>query len=461
MLEVPVPLAEVLRDRYHLERELGSGGMATVYLAADQKHHRKVAVKVLHPELAAVLGAERFLHEIDIAARLDHPHILRLHDSGEAGGGFLFYVMPSVEGESLRDRLSRGKQLPLEDALQIARELADALAYAHRQNIVHRDIKPENIMLSGGHARVADFGIARATGSASATNLTQTGMSVGTPTYMSSEQAGGSSEVDGRSDLYSLACVLYEMLAGRPPFTGPTLELVRYQHLTVEAPPITNLRPAMPAPVAAALARGLAKTPADRYSPVGQFSEALRPIVFAPGPAATTAPRRSSRRVPMYVGMIAVALLAGLGIARLLSFGPWGTLVSKGKIANRERVILADFENCTADSTADATVTELIRVGISRSQVVSLVDPGQVGRILEMMARDPSKGVIGSIALEAAERDGIRAVITGEVSAVGNRFSLKPAGSRDHRLAQGAPGLLAGSPSRQRGRSGAGHSADQ
>jgi len=428
--DVPSLLADALRDRYLLERELGRGAMATVYLALDLKHHRKVAIKVLQPELAEILGAERFLREIEIAARLDHPHILPLYDSGDAGGN-LFYVMPSVEGESLRDRLEREKQLPLEDALQIAREVADALAYAHRQNVIHRDIKPENIMLSGGHARVTDFGIARAVSAAGDQRLTRTGLSIGTPLYMSPEQAAGASEVDGRSDLYSLGCVLYEMLAGHPPFTGSAESIVR-QHVLAEPLAITSIRPAVPPQVAAALARALAKTPADRFSPVGNFAEALRPVSV--GPAATppiAAPPTVAitstvqrRRRSIYAGVAVLLLLGTLGAARLMHLGPWSTLVSRGMIANRERVILADFENRTSDSTAGATVTELMRIGLSRSKTVSMVDPGQVGRILEMMSRDPAKGLPASAALEAAERDGIRSVITGEVVSTGNRIAL-------------------------------------
>ena len=205
-----------LADRYRLERELGRGGMATVYLAQDVRHRRRVALKVLHPDLAYALGPDRFLREIEVAANLTHPHILPLHDSGEAAG-LLYYVMPYVEGESLRDRLTREIQLPVDEALQIAREVADALAYAHRNGVVPCDIKPENILLSGGHALVVDFGIARALGQAGAERLTETGMAVGTAAYMSPEQASGERQVDGRSDVYSLGSVLYEMLAGEPP----------------------------------------------------------------------------------------------------------------------------------------------------------------------------------------------------------------------------------------------------
>jgi serine/threonine protein kinase/tetratricopeptide (TPR) repeat protein len=263
-----------LADRYAIERELGAGGMATVYLARDRKHQRGVAIKVLRPELAAAIGAERFLREITTTANLHHPHILALYDSGEADG-FLYYVMPFVEGESLRDRLTREKQLPLEDALRIAREVADALSYAHSRGVIHRDIKPENILLESGHAVVADFGIAKAVSAAGGETLTRTGTAIGTPQYMSPEQAAGDEAVDGRSDLYSLACVLYEMLAGQPPFTGPTVESVIHQHIAVDPRPITTLRPAVPPEIAGTLARALAKTPADRFNPVAQFGEAL------------------------------------------------------------------------------------------------------------------------------------------------------------------------------------------
>jgi TolB-like protein/Flp pilus assembly protein TadD len=267
-------LQTALAERYRVQHELGRGGMATVYLAEDVRHGRPVAVKVLKSELAAAIGPERFLREIEISARLHHPHILPLYDSGEADG-FLYYVMPQVEGESLRDRLTREKQLPLDDSLQIAREVADALSYAHSRGVVHRDIKPDNILLESGHAVVADFGIARAIDAAGEDQLTATGLAIGTPAYMSPEQAAGSKDLDGRSDLYSLGCVLYEMLAGQPPFTGPTVESLVHQHLTVQPPNITGIRPAVPASVAAALDRALAKTPADRFSPVALFAEAL------------------------------------------------------------------------------------------------------------------------------------------------------------------------------------------
>ncbi len=273
MSELPPRLQDALADRYRIERTLGRGGMATVFLAEDLKHHRRVAIKVLDPEVGAAIGPERFLREIETVARLTHPHILPLFDSGQADG-LLFYAMPYVEGESLRDRLAREKQLPIDDALRIAREVADALSYAHSRGVVHRDIKPENILLQSAHAVVADFGIARAATVTGGEHLTATGITVGTPAYMSPEQASGGRELDGRSDLYSLGCVLYEMLAGMPPFMGTTAESLAHQHLNLAPRPVTELRPAVPAAVAAALQRALAKVPADRFATGAAFADA-------------------------------------------------------------------------------------------------------------------------------------------------------------------------------------------
>src|SRR5213594_951606 len=283
-------LQAALADRYTIERELGRGGMATVYLAQDRKHHRQVAIKVLKPELAAALGPERFLREIDTAARLNHPHILPLHDSGEAEG-FLFYVMPYVEGESLRDRLSHEKQLPLGNALQIAREVADALSYAHSYDVVHRDIKPENILLEAGHAVVADFGIARAITAAAGRNLTETGIALGTPGYMSPEQGAASARVDERSDIYSLGCVLYEMLAGEPPYTGASAQVVIAKRFTDPVPSVRRLREGIPPALDAAVSRALAKAAADRFATAAEFAGALA----APAQRVRDTGRRTSR----------------------------------------------------------------------------------------------------------------------------------------------------------------------
>src|SRR6476469_6441450 len=249
-------LRDSLSQSYSLERELGRGGMATVFLAQDLKHDRPVALKVLHPDLAATLGPDRFLREIKLAARLNHPHILPLHDSGEASG-FLYYVMPYVEGESLRERLDRDKHLPIEEAVHHGRAIASALDYAHRQNIVHRDIKPENVMLYEGEAMVMDFGIAKAVSAAGSETLTQTGMMVGTPAYVSPEQAAGETNLDGRSDQYSLACVLYEMLAGERPFTGENASAVMAKRFTEAAPSLRAVRGSVPEHVERAVTKAM------------------------------------------------------------------------------------------------------------------------------------------------------------------------------------------------------------
>jgi serine/threonine-protein kinase len=267
-------LQEALADRYRIERELGRGGMATVFLAQDLRHDRPVALKVMHAELALTVGPERFLREVRTTARLQHPHILPLLDSGDAAGQ-LWYSMPFVEGESLGDRLRRERQLPIEDALRITREVADALGYAHGQRILHRDIKPANILLSHGHALVADFGIARASQGAGGQKLTETGSAVGTPSYMSPEQAMGDTALDGRSDLYSLGCVLYEMLTGEPPYTGPSAQAIVAKRLLDQVPSARRLRDTVPPPIDAALQRALAKSPADRYATTGAFAQAL------------------------------------------------------------------------------------------------------------------------------------------------------------------------------------------
>ncbi len=285
MADLADRLRTAVADRYRIERELGRGGMAAVFLAEDLRHHRRVAIKVLEPEVAATIGSERFLREIEVAAGLSHPHILPLHDSGSADG-LLYYVMPLAEGESLRQRLEREKQLPLEDALRIARETASALDYAHRRAVVHRDIKPENILFQEGHAVVADFGIARAIVAAGGAKLTTSGMMIGTPAYMSPEQVMGTLDLDGRSDLYSLGCVVYEMLGGQPPFTAPTAESLVHQHLSVAARPVTDLRPTVPEAVSRAVSRALAKAPADRFTSAARFAEALA------APAEATLPPR-------------------------------------------------------------------------------------------------------------------------------------------------------------------------
>ncbi|MGW8267653.1 MAG: serine/threonine-protein kinase, partial [Longimicrobiales bacterium] len=263
-----------LADRYSIEDEVGVGAMGVVYRAQDIRHERRVALKVLRPEIAATIGTDRFLREIRIEAQLNHPHILPVYDSGEVEG-LLFCVMPFVEGESLRDRLDRERQLPCDEALRICREVADALFFAHARDLIHRDVKPANILLESGHAVLADFGLAKALSAAGDQGLTRAGFAVGTPAYASPEQAAGDERIDGRSDLYSLGCVLYEMLAGQPPFVGPTADSVVRQHLTQPPPSVRVMRTSVPEAVEEILTRLLEKSPADRFSSAEELVRAL------------------------------------------------------------------------------------------------------------------------------------------------------------------------------------------
>jgi eukaryotic-like serine/threonine-protein kinase len=309
-------LAAALNDRYRIERELGQGGMATVYLAHDIRHERDVAIKVLHPDLGAALGGERFLTEIRTTARLQHPHILPLLDSGSADG-LLYYVMPLVTGETLRARLEREKQLPLDDAVRIARETADALGYAHGIGIIHRDIKPENILLQNNHAVVADFGIALAVQHAGGSRMTQTGLSLGTPQYMSPEQAMGEKTIDARSDIYALGAVTYEMLVGEPPFTGATVQSIVAKVLTERPVAPRALRDTVPVHIENAVLKALAKLPADRFESAGRFGEALSSAAFTHSHTQTSAhdTRRARRAVPMLAFVATTVVLGGIAIA--------------------------------------------------------------------------------------------------------------------------------------------------
>jgi len=306
-------LTAALADRYRIERELGAGGMATVYLAHDLRHDRRVALKVLRPELSAILGSERFLAEIKTTANLQHPHILSLFDSGEAEG-LVFYVMPYVEGESLRDRLQRDHQLPVDDAVRIAREVADALEYAHQRGVVHRDIKPENILLHGGHAMVADFGIALAASrSEGGTRMTETGMSLGTPHYMSPEQAMGEREITPKADIYALGCVLYEMLTAEPPFVGATAQAIIARVMTEEPRSLTLQRKTIPPHVEAAVRTALQKLPADRFASAAEFAAALANAGYAPSGGS------EGRVTPARAGSGVGGLLRRPGLAAALS----------------------------------------------------------------------------------------------------------------------------------------------
>jgi serine/threonine-protein kinase len=372
----PLALAEALRDRYTIEREVGRGGMATVYLAHDLRHDRPVALKVLHPDLAATLGPERFQREIRTTARLQHPHILPVLDSGEAAAQ-LWYTMPYVEGESLRDRLRRESQLPLDDALQITREVADALSYAHSQGIVHRDIKPGNILLSRGHALVADFGIARALQVADTEQLTATGMAVGTPAYMSPEQAGGASSVDGRSDLYSLGCVLYEMLTGEVPYTARTPQAVIAKRVIEPLPRVRTLRQSVPESVEQAINRALAVAPADRFPTAAEFARAITQPLLTRDTTTASAWQRMAVRGWRLRGLATLALGIVLVGGVLLA---WLRARPEPGAAGPKRLAVLPFENLGQrddDYFADGVTNEV------RGKLAAL--PG-----LEVIARTSS-----------------------------------------------------------------------
>jgi eukaryotic-like serine/threonine-protein kinase len=352
-------LNAALEGRYRLEGEIGEGGMATVYLAEDLRHGRQVAVKVLRPELAAVVGAERFLAEIRTTAALQHPHILPLHDSGEADG-FLFYVMPFVKGESLRERLDRERQLPVHEAVEIARKVADALEYAHEQGVIHRDIKPANILMSRGDPLVADFGIALALSEAGGGRITETGMSLGTPHYMSPEQATGERALDRRSDVYGLGCVLYEMLVGEPPFPGPTAQAVLARILTSEPRRVTETRHTVPTHVDAVVAKSLEKLPADRFDSAEEFAAALDDPSFgyssvrrtpATGTAWASAPSGDARaesgwfagrRSILYVAALGLVLVAAMAV--LASSGRPPSLTVAAGVLSTHRLVIAEPE---------------------------------------------------------------------------------------------------------------------
>jgi len=422
MRDLEERLQAALADRYALGRELGRGGMAVVLLGRDLRHDRAVAIKVLRQEIAAALGGERFLREIQIAAKLHHPHILPLYDSG-AAGELLYYVMPYVEGESLRQRLEREKQLPVEEALAITRQVAGALAYAHRNDVVHRDIKPENILLESGEAVVADFGIARAIRAAGGDKLTHTGMAIGTPLYMSPEQAVAGEGLDGRSDQYSLACVLYEMLAGHPPFLGGTAQEILARHTMDPVPSLRTARATVPGVVERALARALAKLPADRYATALQFAEALGGPVPSAAPSASGGSRRL--RAAWSVGLALAALGAGLAVAR-----PWRHASRQPALstpAYAASVAVLPFETIGggaqdeyfSDGMTDEIITQLAQIRdlkvISRTSVVALkgshltlsriADTLGVDHVLEGSARRAGGRVRVNAQLIAAKTD--------------------------------------------------------
>ena len=431
MAAIDFRLAEALADRYQIERELGRGGMAAVYLVRDVRHDRLVALKVLRPELAATVGPDRFLREIRTTARLQHPHILPMLDSGEAAGQ-LWYTMPYVRGESLRDRVRREVQLPVDSAIELARQVALALDYAHREGVVHRDIKPENILLSDGQPLVADFGVAKAL-QAGGEELTGTGLAVGTPQYMSPEQAGGGS-VDARTDVYALGCVLYEVLAGEPPFTGPTPQAIIAKRILEPVPHVRTLRVSVPEALEQVLTKALACAPADRFQSAGEFARALSlPTTQAPTSSHRPAPARHlwsalTRRTAIAGPVIAFlgvgAVVAGFLTIRALGPGPKDTLLSTGLLQERERLLLADFNTRQVDSSLGGVLTEALRIDLGQSPAVTLVSPVQVVEVLNRMQRPATAKLSPALAREVAVRDGITALMTGEIAKAGTAYVL-------------------------------------
>ena len=511
-------LKVALTERYEIQRELGHGGMATVYLARDLRHDRLVAVKLLNPELQ--LGAERFLREITIAAKLQHPHILPLFDSGESDG-LLWYAMPYVEGESLRAKLDREGELPIAEASKILREVTDALAKAHSAGVVHRDIKPDNVMLSDGHAIVMDFGVAKAVSEATGRQgVTTAGVALGTPAYMAPEQAAADPHIDHRADLYALGAMAYEMLCGKPPFVAPTPQAVLAAHVTQAPAHVTESRETAPPILSALVMRCLEKKPADRWQSAeellrelevapmssggmtptgmrpadsGAVEAAFRkghpirvaimfglaaavilglayglmivlglpdwvflgavillalglPVVVATGlmerqravVLATTGIHISQEEAPVrraftwrkavlggiaaFTGLVLVAV--GYSATKAMGIGPGATLVTKGALDEQDRVILARFDNLTDDATLGDDVTELLRIDLEQSSVITLMTPAQINGMLALMELRADAEIDEPTAMAIAERDGLKAVISGDVRAVGNGYVI-------------------------------------
>ena len=408
-------LRPALAGRYDIERELGAGGMAVVFLARDARHDRQVAVKVMKPEALGSVGAGRFLREIRIAANLQHPHLLPLHDSGEVDG-LLYYVMPFVEGESLEDRLERDRQLSVEEAARITLQVADGLAHAHEQGLIHRDIKPANVMLAGGHALVADFGIARAMDQASGEKLTSTGLAIGTPSYMSPEQWEASGPIDGRADQYAVGCMLYEMLVGEPPFTGPTPQVVLARHALDEVPSIRTARPSVPRGIDGVVRRAMAKVPSERYPDLRAFSEALRRAVGGeitePGlvPGAEADVRRARSRAIAWSAAVALAL-AAVAIGERI----WRPPVA---VASGTRVVVGYFE----DDTSDPGFSQVGKIAIDRI-TEALLNDGTMQVVPPPTALQASRYVEEQVATGRA-LDPVRALAseTGSRTVVSGRY---------------------------------------
>ncbi len=512
-------LKETVGNAYRIEKELGGGGMSRVFLAEEIELGRRVVIKVLPPEMAADVNRERFHREIQLAARLQHPHVVSLLTAG-AEGDLLYYVMPFIEGESLRAKLTREGELPVGEAVRLLKEIVDALAYAHRNGVVHRDIKPDNVLLSEGHAVVTDFGVAKAvTASSGRSSLTSLGVALGTPAYMAPEQATADPHTDHRADIYAIGALAYEMVCGRPPFTGASPQAVMAAHVTETPEPVTKHRSAASENLNVLIMRCLEKKAADRWQSAAELlpqleamttpSGGLTPTGTAPIPAvnAETMVRQSHPvRVTGVFGLASIALLgvvyflmmqlglpdwvlpgavalllaglpiilftghlerrraiatttgialptaaagvhgwftwrnaivgggvafAALGIGttsymamRVLGIGPAGTLMGSGILEEKERLVLAEFENRTSDSTLGSTVTELLRIGLAQSTVLRILEQAQLGDVLARMQRPSDTPVDRALAMEVAQREGLKAVVTGEILQVGTGYAL-------------------------------------
>ena len=525
MTELLERLRGILGEQYRIERELPGGGMSRVFLAVEVALDRQVVIKLLPPEMAAGVSIDRFRREIQMAAKLQHPHVVPLL-SADASGDLLYYIMPFIEGESLRQKLDREGELPIAEAARILREVVDALDYAHSQGIVHRDIKPDNIMLSRNHALVTDFGVAKAVAESGRSDLTSLGVALGTPAYMSPEQASADPHVDHRADLYAVGVVAYEMLAGRPPFTAPSPQAVLAAHVTQTPDPITTYRTTVPQLMVDVVMRCLEKRPADRWqkadqlipqlealttssggmtptgggmTPIGtqpvdayQASQAARQghpvrvaglfVLAAVGVLAIVYALIQALGLPDWVllgavGLMALgfpvmlytghaekrravqqatgiydsaaqkglhgwftwrrAILGGLGAfaalgvvtggyaaMRTMGIGPAATLITSGALGERDKLVLADFENRTSDSMLGESVTEALRIDLSQSSVVKLLDDSEVRAALERMARDPNSPISEATAREIAEREGAKAMVLGDISTLGQGFVL-------------------------------------
>jgi tetratricopeptide (TPR) repeat protein len=512
-------LQAALGPGYRVERELGGGGMSRVFLAHEIELERKVVVKLLPPEMSAGVNVDRFRREIQLAARLQHPHVVPLLTAG-ASGDLLYYIMPFIQGESLRAKLAREGELPVGEAVRILREVADALAYAHRNGVVHRDIKPDNVLLSEGHAVVTDFGVAKAVSASTGTSssLTSLGVALGTPSYMAPEQAVADPNVDHRADIYALGAMAYEVLCGRPPFSGSNAQAVLAAHVTEAPEPTTRHRTTVPEPLNAVVMRCLEKKPADRWQKAEELIPHLDALLTPTGGITPTAsqPFQAVKAVeavravnalhlvglfalasvgvlaivytavqliglPDWVAWAAIGLLVlglpvvlltgrrerqralagmsgvrlttpvglerhltwrkatvggaiafgGLAVAaagymamRLLGIGPAGTLVAAGVLGERERIVLAQFDNVTPDSTLGETVTQLLGIDLAQSPVVTVLEPAQIAVVLRRMQRDPNAALTSEVTAEVAQREGIKAVLAGELRPVGSAIVL-------------------------------------